>query len=386
MTTPQGYRLYNYGTMITCEPRMEVYAEALRRAVTPGCTVIDIGASFGAFALLACKYGAGHVIAIEPDPSIELLMPLARANGCADRITVVRDISTNYTPPEKVDVIVSDCRGTIPLFEHHIATISDARDRLLAPGGTLMPMRDTMKIALANSPSTYRLHRQPWLSNRYGLNLKEGHRYAINSVNKVYLRPSALSSRAETLAVLDYRTITEPNLDASVELTAERDGQVNGFLVWFDGEIAEGLSFSNAPGEPPLVYGQTFLPLARPLKLAAGDRVEARIRLPLIEGRYMWNWDWQAHAADGTHIGPRERQSTFLGQIHSPRSLKAASNQHTPELTMAMMLDRDCLTLVGEGRTLDDIAKTLQERFPDQLPTYKSALEYAASCLGRYKK
>lgn len=384
MTTPQGYRLYNYGTMITCEPRMPVYAEALRRAVTPGCTVIDIGASFGAFALLACKYGAGHVIAVEPDPSIELLMPLARANGFADRITVVRDLSTNYTPPEKIDVIVSDCRGTIPLFEHHIATITDARDRLMAPGGTLMPMRDTMRIALANSPSNYRLHRQPWLSNRYGLDLKEGYRYAINSVNKVYLRPSALSSQATTLGVLDYRTITEPNFDASVELTAERDGPVNGFLVWFDAEIAEGLGFSNAPGQPPLVYGQTFLPLARPLKLAAGDRVTVRIRLPLIEGRYMWNWDWQARAADGTPIGKPERQSTFLGQIHSPKTLEAASNQHTPELNGPMMLDRDCLALVGEGRTLDAIAKTLQERYPEQLADYKAALDHAASCLGRY--
>ena len=159
MSTPHGYSVYSYGTMVTCEPRMAVYAEALRQAITPGCTVIDLGASFGPFALLACQYGAGRVIAIEPDPSIELLMPLARANGCADKITVVRDISTNYTPDTKADVIVSDCRGATPLFEHHIATIKDARDRLLAPSGTLMPMRDTLKIALVSSPATYKPYR-----------------------------------------------------------------------------------------------------------------------------------------------------------------------------------------------------------------------------------
>ena len=34
------------------------------------------------------------------------------------------------------------------------ATIKDARERLLAPGGTLLPLRDTIKVALANSPRT----------------------------------------------------------------------------------------------------------------------------------------------------------------------------------------------------------------------------------------
>jgi protein arginine N-methyltransferase 1 len=48
------------------------------------------------------------------------------------------------------------------------------------------------------------------------------------------------------------------------------------------------------------------------------------------------------------------------------------------------MLDRDCLALVGEGRTLDVIARTLQERHGEHLPTYKAALDHVAKCLGRY--
>lgn len=171
MIRSAGYSVFEYGDMIECEPRMGIYAEALRRAVTPGCSVIDLGAAFGVFALLACKYGAGSVIAIEPDPSIELLMPLAQANGVADRITVIRDISTNYTPPAKADVIVSDCRGTVPLYQNHIATLADARARLLAPGGTLLPMRDTMRVALANWPKNRHSSVRPWHRNNFGLNL-----------------------------------------------------------------------------------------------------------------------------------------------------------------------------------------------------------------------
>jgi len=384
MIRPAGYSVFDYGDMIECEPRMGIYAEALRRAITPGCTVIDLGAAFGMFALLACKYGAGRVIAIEPDPSIELLMPLAQANGCADRITVIRDISTNYTPETKVDVIVSDCRGTVSLYQHHIATLADARERLLAPGGTLLPMRDTMRIALARWPKTHRRTSRPWQRNNYGLDLSAGYRFALNMEHKAYLPPSALVSEAQDLAVLDYRSITEPNLDATVEMTATRDGAVHGLLMWFDAEIAEGLAYSNAPGQPALVYGQMFLPLDGAPRLTAGERISARLRGTLVDGEYVWSWGWQVIAANGAARGAMVQQSSFLGRVHSPTALAAVSNQHTPALDTAMLLDRDCLALVGEGRTLDGIAKTLQERHPEQLPTYKAALDHVAQCLGRY--
>ncbi len=384
MIRPAGYSVIDYGNMIECEPRMSIYAEALRRAVTPGCTVIDLGAAFGVFSLLACKYGARSVIAIEPDPSIELLMPLAQANGCADRITVVRDISTNYTPETKADVIVSDCRGTVSLYQHHIATLADARARLLAPGGTLLPMRDTLRIALARWPKTHRSRTRPWQRNNYGLDLTAGHRFAVNRELKAYLKPRALSSAVQDLAVLDYRIITEPNLDRKVELTAERDGAVHGLLVWFDAEIAEGLTYSNAPGQPELVYGQMFLPLDGEPRLTTGERITARVRGTLVDGEYVWSWGWQVMAADGTPRGALLQQSSFLGRIHSPKALVALSNKHTPELDPKMMFDRDCLVLVGEGRTLDVIAKTLQERHPEMLTSYKAALDHASECLGRY--
>ncbi|WP_285713681.1 50S ribosomal protein L11 methyltransferase [Erythrobacter oryzae] len=386
MFRPAGYSVVDYGHMIECEPRMGIYAEAMRAAITPGCTVIDLGAGFGVFALLACKYGAGHVIAIEPDPSIEQLMPMAKANGFADRITVVRDISTNYTPETKADVIVSDCRGSISLYQHHVATLADARARLLAPGGTLLPMRDTLRIALAQWVSNRRSTIRPWLTNNFGLDLSVGYRFAVNEERKAYLRPEDLMSAAAELAVIDFRTITDPNLDATVELVAERGGAVDGLLIWFDAEIAEGLTYSNAPGEPELVYGQMFLALDNAPRLAAGDRVTVRLRGILQGDDYLWTWDWQVLDAAGTPRGPSVRQSTFLSHMFSPKALARASDLNTPALNSQMMIDRDCLALVGDGRTLDEIARTLQERHPEHLPTHQAALDHAALCLGRYNR
>src|SRR6478735_7628175 len=111
MRGPTTYSLISYGGMVACEPRMAAYAQALRQAITPGCTVIDIGAGPGVFSLLACQYGAGAVFAIEPDDSVELLRQLSVDNGYADRITVIQGLSTEFDLPAKADVIISDIRG-----------------------------------------------------------------------------------------------------------------------------------------------------------------------------------------------------------------------------------------------------------------------------------
>ncbi|PKP94880.1 MAG: hypothetical protein CVT75_03655 [Alphaproteobacteria bacterium HGW-Alphaproteobacteria-14] len=386
MIRASGYDIAAYGQMIDCEPRMGVYAEALRRAISPGCTVIDLGAGFGAFALLACKYGAGSVVAIEPDPSIELLMPLAKANGFADRITVVRDLSTRYTPERKADVVVSDCRGTVSLYQHHIATIRDARERLLAPGGTLLPMRDTLRVALARSPKAYRQCHYPWRANKYGLDLSAAHSFAANTESKSYLKPAALLSEPRDLAVIDYRIVTQPNLDAAVELVATKGGVAHGLLVWFDAEIAEGLGYSNAPGQPELVYGQMFLPLANPLHLTAGDRIKVRVRGNLIDNRYVWSWDGEANDGQTGETRGAFRQSTFLSRVISVDDAKVGSSQRVPERSPKMQIDTDCLAMAGSGLDFGGIAKAMMERYPQHLPDYRSALDHVVSLYSRYRE
>lgn len=384
MSIPSGYSVADYGDMVDCEPRMSTYAKALKRAITPGCTVIDIGAGFGIFSLLACKYGAGSVVAIEPDSSVELLPELAKANGYGDRIQVVRDISTRFEPKTKADVIVSDIRGTIPLYETHIATIVDARKRLLAKGGKLLPKRDVLRVALVRSPKTYRPTQHPWEKNDYGIDLSPGKRFAINDSTKVYLKPSALLSEIHDLATLDYAKIVDPNIDSTVELEANGACTAHGLLIWFDAEIADGLTFSNAPGEPSLVYGQMFLPLSEPLVLNAGDIVTARVRARLLEPDYIWSWDCDArNRATGEKL-LSSRQSTFLRKVIPQDTLSRGSDHFVPERTDLMTIDRACLDLVGDGHSIGAIARTVFDQYRSHFPEFQHALDHVANLLRRY--
>ena len=77
------YSLAAYGDMIRDRVRMDAYAAALREAIRPGATVVDIGTGTGVMACLACRFGAARVYAIEPADVIEVAAEIARANGFA---------------------------------------------------------------------------------------------------------------------------------------------------------------------------------------------------------------------------------------------------------------------------------------------------------------
>jgi len=156
------YTVHDYGRMIVDEVRMAAYVAALRAAVKPGSVVIDLGAGTGIFSLYACRFGAKKVYAIETNDSIDIARQLAAANGYADRIEFIQALSTEVELPERADVIVSDLRGSLPLFGQHLESLFDARTRLLTPGGVLIPMEDELVASLVEVEDLHEKVLTPW--------------------------------------------------------------------------------------------------------------------------------------------------------------------------------------------------------------------------------
>ena len=168
------YSLHFYGRMLADRVRTDAYAEALRRAVKPDSVVLDLGCGPGLFALLACKFGARRVYAVEPDNTINLAREAALANRFADRIEFFQSLSTEITLPEPATIIISDLRGVLPWFQHHIPAIVDARARLLAPDGVLIPRRDVLWVAVVEAADEYEKIVGPWQDNEFGVDLSAG--------------------------------------------------------------------------------------------------------------------------------------------------------------------------------------------------------------------
>ena len=363
---------------------MPAYAEALRIGVSPGSHVIDLGAGPGVLALLACKFGAGHVTVIEPDPSIEIARRAAVDNGFGDRFEFVRGLSTSYEPREKADLVVSDIRGVLPLFEHHIPTIRDVRDRLLKPGGTQIPAKDTIFAALVDMPGVYARYREPWLENSYGLDLSAGYPSVINGWIRTYQEASALLTDPELFATLDYRTVEETNYTADLSLKTQRAGTAHGILLWFDTELAPGIGFSNAPGEPEQVYGQAFFPLERPVILGKHAIADVQISAKLVGGDYVWSWSFRANDSAGE--AHTFRQSSFKSAILDKEKLVPRAATFRPQPNSRHSVDIACLGLFDGTRTLRDIAAELVGQFPGHFPDETAALNHVADLSARYHR
>jgi protein arginine N-methyltransferase 1 len=387
MAKPTGYRIISYGDMITDRPRMDAYAGALRQSVRPGSMVLDIGAGTGIFSLLACELGAAEVHAVEPNEAIELARTMTGANGYLDRIHFHQTLSTALALPQPADVIISDLRGVLPLFQHHVAAIADARRRLLAPGGVLIPGRDRLWAALIEDPKLYRPYAEPWLRNDYGLDLSAGQPLVVNTWRKVNAKAEQLLVPPQHWMTLDYYSIEQPDVAGELTWTAEGPGTAHGLVVWFDAELAEGLGFSNAPGQPELIYGQAFFPLQAPVALAEGDLVTVTLKANLVDDDYLWRWDTRV-TADGEPgwVKARFRQSTFYGTPISLEKLKQREAGYIPPPAEAAEIDQFVLSLMDGRTSLGEIGAALMARFPGRFTRQQDALTYSADLAGRYNR
>lgn len=385
MSLPTGYGVGDYGDMVAPGPRIEAYAQALKEHVRPGSVVVDIGAGTGVFALLACRLGASRVHAIEPHDAIQVAREAAAANGFSDRIVFHKALSTEVVLPERADVVVSDLRGVLPLFERHIPTIVDARERLLAPGGALLPLRDTIHIAPVESPEVYRSFEEPWLRNSLGLDLRAGREQAVNRWDKLRGRPHALLAEPEVWAELDYASIVDPDVEGFLSWTSSRAGTLHGFLVWFDCRMPGSAGFSNAPHRPTLIYGQSFLPVETPVELGAGDAISLELSAKLVADEYVWRWRTQV--GDGPAGAPAKadmRQSTLLATALSPEGLLRREASYVPRLTPKGAADAFLLSSMDGATTLESIARAAAQRFPALFPRWEDALARAGELAERH--
>lgn len=382
-----GYQVIEYGEMVTDRPRMEPYAQALRQSVVPDCIVLDIGAGTGIFSLLACQLGAGQVHAIEPDDAIQIARTMFADNGYADRITFHQALSTEVTLPVRADVIISDLRGVLPLLCHHVSSIIDARKRLLAPGGCLIPQQDRLWGSLVEAPDLYRPYAEPWLGNDYDLDMRAGQRFAVNSWRRAWpaVKPEQLLAPAQNWATLDYATVEAPDVSGTLSWNMDQAGTAHGLAVWFDTILAENVGFSNAPGQPQLIYGQAFFPFSEPVTLIEGDRVTIKLQANLVADDYIWRWETRVVSQnDPDRCKAEFRQSTFFSQPVSPTVVRKKADNHTPSLKEEGKADRLVLDLMDGKTPLSEIAHRLAAQFPGQFPDWQHALAHVGHLSQKY--
>jgi protein arginine N-methyltransferase 1 len=369
--------------MLSDAVRMDAYVEALRRAVRSDSVVLDLGAGTGIFAILARQFGARKVYAVETNSALELGRTIARENHL-DQIEFIQALSTAVYLPEPATIIISDLRGVLPLCESHLHSIIDARQRLLAPGGVLIPRSDTVWVAVAEAPQLYRLQTDlPEL----GVDLSAARRIAVNSWRRGRVSAEQLLVEPRMLVHLDYPTIKQTDVTGHVEWDVKQDGEAHGLSVWFNAEVAEGLTFSTSSLAPETIYGTAFFPLERPVLVRAGDSFSATISADLVGNDYVWRWETRViGCGPSREVKAHFKQSTFYGGTVTQASLRKRADSFVPVITEEGEIDRFILSLIDGKTAQGHIAKQVTEHFPERFSRWQDTLTRIGELTQKYSE
>jgi protein arginine N-methyltransferase 1 len=378
------YSIHEYGDMIADAGRTEAYARALRTHVAPGSVVVDVGAGAGILTLIACQAGARRVYAIEPENIIEVARELVRANGFADRVECIQALAADVTLAERADIIVSEVHGALPFFLQSPASLLDARDRFLKPGGVMIPSADVVMGAVVSLPEGFNRFSGPWRSLS-GLDGTPAAQRALNQWGRWPCHADALVTPPARWVRLDYAQRDSGNAHGTLRWTMDRSAVAHGLCFWFDCETMPGCSFSNSPlADEHHIFGRAFFPWLAPCGLAEGDVVEVSVRADLVGGDYLWSWRTTIFEPDTATIKSHYEQSQFAGMPVPADWLRKTASTFVPLPNKNAAIDGMILDQLRARVGLAEIADRVAATFPDRFPTAHKALTRVGKLAMKY--
>lgn len=312
--TPEAsYREYNgwvfghFGEqerMLADRRRMDFYHAAIARHIHPGDRVIDLGTGTGILAAFASRAGAATVYAIDHSRILKRARKLAAHNGVAN-VEFIATHSKDFALAERVDVILHEQMGDWLFNEAMVANVIDLRDRLLKPGGRILPSR----FELYCEPVKLRDDRHvPFL---WELNV-HGYDYSCLERNRPQ-EPAYYHQHGSDRGMVEhFLGEPEPALAFDLETLVERDmprelhfsrrvataGRLDGFAVYFCARVDGDLSLTSSPSDPGRAPHWGFLILRTDRgDFAEGDILDITLRVERWQDPDSWRWSHARRAA-----------------------------------------------------------------------------------------
>jgi protein arginine N-methyltransferase 1 len=368
--------------------RLDAFGKAIEAVVRPGDTVLDLGAGTGILGLLACGAGASRVYSVDDGGMIEVARGLARANGLADRMVFIRELSLHARLPERVDVVVADQIGRFGFEAGILEYFFDARKRFLKPDGTMIPAAIDLHVAPVESPEMWQ-RVAFWDEKPAGLDIRPARMVAVNTGYPATFRPGQMLGTPADAVTLDLASAGPEAFAFETTVTAEREGTLHGIGGWFRARLSPGVFLSNSPlDEAPINRRAVFFPIDRPVRLDPGDVV--RVRLRVLPADTIVTWDVSVRGAPGGPTGAdgpdkgRFSHSTWQGMLLSQEDLRRSDPLWRPTLTPRGRARMSVLELCDGGRPLEEVEREVHRRHPDLFDSPRAAAVFMAEVVTRY--
>ncbi|XP_078583322.1 protein arginine N-methyltransferase 3-like isoform X2 [Branchiostoma floridae x Branchiostoma japonicum] len=245
--------------------------------------VLDVGCGTGILSMFAARAGASQVIAVDQSEIIYKAMDIVRENNLDHVIKLIKGrVEDIQLPVEKVDVIISEWMGYFLLFESMLDTVLYARDRWLAPGGSVYPDRCTISL-VAIGDTKMHSNRVAFWDDVYGFKMTCMRSDVTKEGSVEEIDPETVMSEPSLIRMVDCCSVSVAELDftADFSLKATRDGTCTGiggyFDIVFEKDCTNKVYFSTAPNCMKTHWKQTLFLLEKPVDMKQGDLMSGKI-------------------------------------------------------------------------------------------------------------
>ncbi|MFH0799046.1 MAG: 50S ribosomal protein L11 methyltransferase [Pseudomonadota bacterium] len=246
---------------------------AVAKSVKPGDVVLDIGTGLGLLAIAAAKAGAKLVWAVDFDSeALDEAKLNARREGVSDKIAFVNGLSFDLDLAARADIAICETVGSFAFDENILATLADAKKRLLKRGGRIIPER----LELWGAPCC----RLPKIDRPADIASVKG---------------MDLMGPPSRIVAVDFQKKIPESIQVEHEFRCERSGAVRVFAVWPRTTWGRGEATDSSPLVAPTHWKQGILPVEM-RQVTQGDSAGLELIIkphpddPLKMTERLWRW------------------------------------------------------------------------------------------------
>jgi precorrin-6B methylase 2 len=275
--------------MLADEARNEAYRQAIRKVISGGEVVADVGAGTGMWGRYAIKCGAKRVYMVEREERlIPMIRVLNRQFPPGADIVVLHGDASAVELPEKVDVVISELMGGLVFDEDIVEVLSPFK-------------RTNAKERCVFIPSSLDVWAQPILVSE--LNGSEEISSILASDFEAF--GVTIPDQPKYWAILDPHVVTlleqpkrvffgspqdlkePPMLSATWNFAAAMANPRKrlGVAVWFDAEMSDGVRFGNGPSTLPTSWGVTVVPVDDTELVTPSSKVRINLNIEAVGER-----------------------------------------------------------------------------------------------------
>ncbi len=262
--------------------RNAAFERAVKQAVKPDDTVVDLGSGTGLLGFLASRLGAKQVILIESGEILDVSRKLAFRNKIK-HCTFIKKHSTAVHDIPKADILVSETLGNYALEENIIESIEDGK-RFLKPSGVIIPGKISQFVCPVIS-ERLKNDIDIWSAIGFDIAFDEARDISLNNIFVKTIRSDdLLPGGTQEWDRLDFSKKNKSIRTKTISWKPEKITVIHGFALWWDAELVPGVHLSTAPDKSATHWEQIYLPLLKSVTLKKGEHVQLTL---ISDSRYV---------------------------------------------------------------------------------------------------